>query len=336
MLDLGTASPLDIAAGERREGISIRLRREHVFSVRGKATLNGEPAPSAAILEWSPVGGGPITGLSRLVRIQNGSFQIENLLPGAYELEVSGRTAGSPGLSGRVEFTVKDANLDNTLLSLRPGVEVSGVFRVEEGFGKLASPISATRIGLQNPDEGLFPSVNAKTDGAFKLPPLAIGQYLLNVNGLPQGTYIKSVRYGSKDVTRSLIELSESGEALEIVLSVKAATLAGSVRNDNGDPIPGVMVTAWPKNLNPGTVTGGIASVYSDQDGTFTIGGLEPGEYSVAAWDEMEPTLTQVPAFRAAFASQAERAKVDEGAQVSVTVKMIPKDRIAIEAAKIP
>jgi hypothetical protein len=182
----------------------------------------------------------------------------------------------------------------------------------------------------------LFPSVNAKSDGTLKLKALGTGTYLLNVTGLPQRTYVRSVHYGVQDVSRSPIDLVEGGGTLEIALSTKAATIAGTVRNDKGEGIPGVMVTAWPKDLNPGNVTGGIVSVYSDQAGIFSIGGLEPGEYSVAAWDEMEPSLTSVPAFLAAFAGQTEKVKLDEGGQATVVVKMIPKDRIVAETAKLP
>ena len=95
-------------------------------------------------------------------------------------------------------------------------------------------------------------------------------------------------------------------------------------------------VTLWPKHLNPGIVTGGIASVNTDQNGAFTIGGLEPGDYSVAAFEEINSGLATFPDFLAAIASQATDVKLDEGQQAGIDVKIIPVDRIAAEVVKLP
>ena len=134
-------------------------------------------------------------------------------------------------MTGRVEFSVKDADLNGVVLTTVPGVEVTGAFTLEGGDwnslyalpSSLAAPNAANErtppkpaflpsVGLQYPEQGLFGSKQVNRDGTFKLLPAAGARnYQLNITGLPQGTYIKSVHYGAQDVTRSMLK-SERGQ----------------------------------------------------------------------------------------------------------------------------
>jgi hypothetical protein len=109
----------------------------------------------------------------------------------------------------------------------------------------------------------------------------------------------------------------------------------GALRDEEGKFLAGVLVTAWPKTPDPGSASYGIKSVNTDQNGTFMIGGLAPGDYYVAAWDEVDAGLTQTPEFLGAFRSQAAEVKLEEGSRSSVDVKMISSGKIAAEAAKL-
>ena len=109
---------------------------------------------------------------------------------------------------------------------------------------------------------------------------------------------------------------------------------AGRLRNDKGEALSGILVTVWPKVFNPGTATHGISSVHTDQSGAFTIGGLAPGEYYVAAWQEIESGLAKNPDFLAAFTGDAAEVRLSESSTASAAVKMIAKDKIAAEASK--
>ena len=344
-LDASEAAALDVAPGARMEGIDVRLRRERVHSVKGRLTLNGAPVKNSW-LSVAPAGASYAPGTWAPVKVRDGSFTLR-LLPGAYALQVVPEAVvfdardNLLGLSGRMEITVTDSNLERVAFAVGPGVEVSGVFKLEGGdwsslFSQAASAIRPV-VGL-TPEEGANqggPPMKAEDDGTFQLRPHAAGTYLLDIAGLPVGTYVKSVRYGMQDVTRSPLRLAASGDRLEILLSAKAATVTGVLRDDDGRAMAGVLVTAWPKTPNPGTASRGIRSVYTDQNGTFMIGGLASGDYYVAAWDEIEAGLAQAPEFLGKFTNQAAAVKLEEGSRMSANVKMIPKEAVAAEAARL-
>jgi uncharacterized surface anchored protein len=73
----------------------------------------------------------------------------------------------------------------------------------------------------------------------------------------------------------------------------------------------------------------------TDQAGNFKLSGLAPGEYHMVAWEDIEPGLSQDPAFRARFDSQATTVKLRDNSHETVEVKLIGKDAIETEAAKV-
>jgi hypothetical protein len=146
------------------------------------------------------------------------------------------------------------------------------------------------------------------------------------------------MKFAGQDITKTVLDMtSGAGGTLEVVLSAKAADLTGAVHSEKGDPLPGVPVTLWPKVADRSKQDGGIRTANTDQNGSFKIAGLAPGEYYVAAWDDVPVQgLTQNPEFLARFASDESKVKLEESGHQSAETKLIPRDRIVAEAAKIP
>jgi hypothetical protein len=158
----------------------------------------------------------------------------------------------------------------------------------------------------------------------------------LNALGLPQGTYLKSARFGGQDVTHSPIDTtSGSGGTLDLVLSSKAADIAGSVQNEKGEALAGIMVTLWPKTPDA-SPTGGARQANTDQNGGFQFKGLAPGEYYVASWEELESGLAQSADFLSNFTSEASAINLAEGGHESRDLKPVSSDKVAVEIAKLP
>ena len=161
-------------------------------------------------------------------------------------------------------------------------------------------------------------------------------QVPLNVISLPQGTYLKSARFGGQDVTNALIDTtSGTGGTLELVFSSKAATVTGSVQNEKGETPAGVMVTLWPKTPDA-SLTGGVHPAFTDQSGAFKFQGLAPGDYYVAAWEDLDSGLAQSADFLSHFTSDASAITLAEGGQESKDLKPVPADKVAVEIAKLP
>ena len=364
--DAASAVPVDVAAGGEMRGVDIRLRKAKVYTVRGKA-VDASGVPSQAIVAFmkkedssggfvGALNGGGINQLR-----PDGTFEFRSILPGTYVLQVlQGASAnGSPAASvtGRVEVTVADANIDNLILPVAPGPEITGTVSLEGGdivallkpapnapaaasAGNLPVPFPPRfMLSLNDTAGGVSvstPNAQVKDDGTFRFNAVGTSKYLLAAVILPQGTYLKSARYGGQDVTHATIDTtSGSGGTLELVLSSKSADLAGSVQNDKGEALAGVIVTMWPKTPD-GTPTGGARQASTDQNGGYKFQGLAPGDYYVAAWEELEPGLATSADFLANFSGNATAVKLAEGGHESRDIKPVPSDKIAVEMAKLP
>jgi len=182
------------------------------------------------------------------------------------------------------------------------------------------------------------PNAPFNADGTFLLKGVTPAKYFVTVGGLPQGSFVKSMRLGGQDVTRAPLDLTSGGGGqLEVVLSPKAADVTGVVLNDKNEPVQGVPVTLWPKIADRSNSTNGIKSANTDQNGSFKISGLAPGDYYVAAWDDIpEAGLAQNPDFLARFSSDDTAVKLAESAHQNASVKFFGRERIVTEAAKIP
>jgi protocatechuate 3,4-dioxygenase beta subunit len=350
--DASSAAPIDVAAGGELRGIDIRLRRAKVYAVRGKvASPSGITQALVALVKKEDSGnaasaliGGGVTQLR-----PDGGFEYRGIVPGAYVLQVVQATLNGnapANVTGRVEVTVADANIDDLVLPMGPGPEITGTVKVEDGdIAALLKPAQNTPMGLTrftillNDTEGLplnTPNAQVKDDGTFRFNAVGTSKYLLNANQLPQGTYLKSARFGGQDVTHAPIDTtSGAGGTLDLVLSSKPAEVAGSVRNDKSEALGGVMVTLWPKTpeVSP---TGGARLGFTDQNGGFRFQGLAPGDYYVAAWEDLEPGLAQSPDFMSHFTSEASAVKLTEGAHESRDLKLVPADKLLAEIAKLP
>jgi hypothetical protein len=101
--------------------------------------------------------------------------------------------------------------------------------------------------------------------------------------------------------------------------------------------VQGVPVTLWPKIADRSNSTNGIKSANTDQNGSFKISALAPGDYYVAAWDDIpEAGLAQNPDFLAQFSSDDTAVKLAESGHQNASVKFFTRERIVTEAAKIP
>jgi hypothetical protein len=242
-------------------------------------------------------------------------------------------------------LTITDQDLDGIAVPLSSGIDLSGIISVEgaqstkpQTTTEQKQPKLNLRIMLQIAD-GTFggPGVQAKDDGTFDAHGLVPGKYRVSIMGQPQGSYVKHVQFGGVDITHDNLDLtSGSGGAVSILLSPKAATLIGLVRDENGNAVSNIPVTLW----SPGRPANGLydapRSASTDASGAFRFANLAPGEYRAAAWEDIEPGLVQNPDFRERFESTAIKATLTESSNTTVEMKLIPRDTILAEIGKLP
>lgn len=310
-VDPSAAAPIEISAGAEVRGIEIRLRKTRVFHIRGTVS-----PPRAMVLTLASKDGDVMTlrDHATFSRDKDGVFEFHHIPPGRYLIEGGVATE----LVGRTDVNVGDGDTESVLVQLRRGAEIIGSVKpparliielVEaEGLGFYSRPIQSTG------------------DGSFQIRGIGPYVYRVYIDRLPPSSYVKSIRFEGQDVTKGTLDLSSgTGGQLEILLSPTAADVTGVVRNSTRE----VMVQIWRQGDD-------IAkTANTDQSGNFKFSGLAPGDYRIVAWEDIDPGLAQDPAFRARFDSQATTVKLRDNSHETTEVKLIAKDAIEAEAAKV-
>ncbi len=341
--DPSSAGAIQVAAGGIARGVEIRMRRARAFRVQGKLVDlagGGAAAPNANLL-LSPKDGPTQLGPVANAIVRDGVFVYGAVLPGVYVLEA---TPG-PRVSGmaRQIVTVGNADVDDLVVQLGPGAEITGTISIEGSAppqpqqqpgtpGMNARP-TVRLIATEGRTISALPPPN--DDGTFAIHSVMPGTYHVSVQPLPPGTYVKSIRFGSQDLTKTVLDLtSGSGATLNIVLSPNAGDIGGIVHGADGMPATNVLVTLW----TPGVPIEGVADFtrteQTDANGQFKFASLPPGEYRIAAWEQIDPGLGTVPEFRIKFENNAAAVKLEESAHENVEAPLIGRDAIATEAAK--
>jgi hypothetical protein len=155
------------------------------------------------------------------------------------------------------------------------------------------------------------------------------------VSFLTPGPYLKSIRFGNQDITRSPLDLtSGTGATLDVLLSPNFADVKGTLHGSDGAPLSGLTVTLWMAGAEP-SVFYPVRNARTDASGAFTFSGLGPGDYRVVAWDVADVAIAQAPEFRAKFESKAAKVKLSENSHETVDVPMIPRDATDAAVAEL-
>jgi hypothetical protein len=341
-LDESKAGVVEVKPGEESSGIDILMRRVGVFTVRGTvASPPGVPAGNGWVM-LTPKGAGGATPGLRLSSIgAKGEFEIRDVEPGAYVISNLRLGVGQP-IFQRQDVVVSAADVEGVHLTPVQGIALAGTVKMEGPAPEnwptvaLAAPHQAADpggIGMLDAYAGA--SVKPDSSGAFTFPAgMAPSQYEVRLDALPPGTYVKSIRYGDQDALHGPLDLTGGAAgSLDVALSSKVAAITGKVKNAKDEAAAGVLVTAWPRK--PG-FAGGVHSAPTDQNGNFAIADLGPGDYYVAAWEDIDPGLADTPEFLARFQTDAVAATLAEGGRASADVSMIPRERISAEMEKLP
>jgi|ERR1035437_6585669 hypothetical protein len=114
------------------------------------------------------------------------------------------------------------------------------------------------------------------------------------------------------------------GTSLDVVVSANGATIEGTVVDSKGKPVAHATVLDVPSAEHRNR-----PDLYqrdtTDELGHFSLRGLNPGKYTVLAFDELQADVRQ-PEFLKSYEGGGEHVQLDEGARTSIVVKLIPTD----------
>jgi hypothetical protein len=184
--------------------------------------------------------------------------------------------------SGQIQVGDPQGN-SSQQVPIQSPARISGhVYRADNG-----EPLSDARVSLAPLGGGFFPQARTEPDGSFVISGAAPGVYDIEADAV--GFLGKSYGMDGPQSRPRTVTL-KPGQIIEgIDFRLDAAgAISGSVYDENGKPVAGVMVLAAHAEYRPSGDRqigfGGGSS--TDEDGAFYISGLRPGSYYVRAGGE--------------------------------------------------
>jgi len=268
-----------------------------------------------------------------------GKFEFANVLPGSYRVQIILFDLGN-GQSPSVRFASVNRNIEVTNEDIRDlhlpvdqGASVRGRFRVDTGeqfdWTQLTVMLANSDggPGLLVPSNGSEPPTfsTVTKDGSFEMKTVPSGKYQLVVGARGSSDklreyFTKSVMLNGQDVG-SGFEVN-SATNLEVVISAKGATIEGTVVDDKGNPVSSAIVVDVPDSDRRLRL-----DVYqqdtTDERGHFSLRGLNPGSYTVLAFEDLEDSPHD-PEFLTSYGNKGEKIAADEGTDKRIVLKLIP------------
>jgi hypothetical protein len=319
--DAEAAMPVGVGIGAEIRLADIRMLKAPTVRVSGR--LSGNPQGKPIMVQLVPKGLASLerfAGKMTTVQQAGGSFELRGVAPGSYTLR--GISPQEP-IFGAQPLQVGQQNIDGLVLQVGFGYELPGVVVVE---GKEKADLEKTQVQLQPLDFILTaPSGSVGKGGKFTLKDVAPDRYLVQVNDGPDGSYVKSVRFGGRDATAEGLDLTSGvTDSLLVTLSLEAAQVDGVVQDSDNKPVAGATVVLVPDSRR--------FSLYSEdrtgQNGAFSLKGITPGDYKLLAWEDIETGAYQDPEFLKKYGSKAESLSLKANDRRTIQVKVIPFEKL--------
>lgn len=352
--DMRFATPLDVPPGSTLNGVDFRLGRLQGVRVRGRIidAMTGRPPennPSIMLSLRDPIGEDyslDSAGRRLTYNKGDGTFEFRDVPSGFYGLVASALLPGQPRLATRLapertgvmSLEVGSGDVEGLVIVLSPGASLPGRVRVEGRTDIDVTTVfsSGTKsIVLEPwfnggpsgpspiPGGALLSWAEIKPDGVFRIENVMPGEYSVGVGPLRPGMYVKEARLGLTDILSQPFRFSgrETGN-LEVVLSPNVASLEGIVTDNRSSTAPGAQVVLIPKGS--GHRTDLFKTAVTDQDGRFALTNVAPGDYTLYAWEAIEPNRWFDSDFVKADEQYAQPVRLTESSRQDVTLKVIP------------
>ena len=280
---LGQAQMVSLRAGEEAQA-DFSMQRIKTVEVAGRLIGPGGPVKDAGVSLDLEGDYGIMGSRYQASSDEKGNFRIKGVPPGSYVLMAYQRSEDEDTLKAhaRQKLEVGGENIESLTIALGGGVSFEGRVTVAGEGSVTLDRLSVGMVPVKEENE-FGGHGRVKKDGTFQISSVTDGDYAVNVWGLEQEWYVKSVRLGAEDVREKGLQVGKgtSGGALEVVLSKASSDLEGSV-SEGRQAIAGARVRLAPEPPTPYNRYR-ANSIRTDQNGRFTFRGLAPGKYRVYA-----------------------------------------------------
>jgi hypothetical protein len=323
--DVRSATSLDLIAGANLGGVDFIAGPVATRHVRGTVAGGGA---SVSLVPLDAAAANLISAYR--TSTVDGPFDLMGVAPGTYLL-----IANSGDLAGSIRLEVRDADVDNVTLRLGNPIVIPTHVSFDDRVSSGNDPdLDLVRLRLI-PDPPVA-KISGDTyspfpDGSMGFQVLAGESYRIKLDpgfdpsGKLRNAYIKSIRMGTRDVLNDGLQFGGDPNAkIEVLIGMKPGSLSGIVMATvRGKLQPVVNTTVV---LVPDAARRRRPEVYrtaaTDGGGRFQMTTVDPGDYRVFAWDDVENGAWQDPEFIRLYEDQGTPVHIGEGGKNEVSVTL--------------
>ncbi len=326
------AATVTVDISQDAPGIDFALAPVRTARVSGKAfSAAGEPINGGILLSPSQRSGGVAMQAGARTR-PDGSFEFTNVAPGEYVLQVyRGRVnASTEGEFASQFVTVNGTDVPNLVVHTTPGAPLTGRVTLVGGGALRPGDIDLVPVPVDLDSAPLNGggSIRAaiRGDWTFTMAGLS-GSRRLRLARAPAGWTLKGIYVNGTEITDTAVTFDTRNRSLadvEVVLTSQTTDLVGGVTDARGQLVADYAAVVFSVDRDLWYAQSRFYQLSRpQQDGTFRVRGLPPGDYYLAALDWVQGGEWQDPAFLESLAPRAERVTLVEAQYTSAAPKLI-------------
>ena len=237
-------------------------------------------------------------------QIGPGVFEVSGIVPGHYTVRLSGRDSGGMQQSENVDLNRSGQELDDSSGAALASVKLN--VKMLDG----EPPLNIFAVTLFGPEQRpVSYGQGSSTDGAM-LQDVVPGNYSLQLFGGQKNYCVMRVASATgTSEGHDVVIGSGAGQELTAYVAAGNVTVEGSVQK-RGKPVAGVMVALIPRD--PERHLEMFRRDQSDFDGTFSMGGVVPGTYTLVAVEDAWGFEWMKPGVLARYISHGQTVNIGE------------------------
>jgi len=326
----GTPNPSEAQAvtiGLSEEARNVDFSLVPVRTARISGTVldsTGEPSRGGSLLLIASRRSGSVATIAVGAHTYpDGRFEFRNVAPGEYVVQVyrGKRSSSIEGEFASQFVAVNGSDVTDLIVQTSTGSIVNGHVILDGGGTIRPRDVELTAVPV---DLDLSPGDPAHAeiynDWTFELLGLN-GPRRLRLTRAPKGWALKAIWSHGSDITDTTLPFGtnlQSVKDIEVVLISQSTEVTGTVTDGSRRPIADCIVIVfavdrerwyWESRF--------VKSSQPGPDGTFSVQGLPPDEYYIAATDPLTGDDWRDPAFLESIAARATKVSLLEGQKVS-------------------
>lgn len=323
--DRSQAAPLELHAGDEVP-VDFTLVPTRTFRVRGSVSGARAAGDSRAVVMLHPKQFNEIFSAAEVDK--DGNFEIRGVAPGAYTITVM-RSTGETAQVSQQDLEVVASDVNGLRLVPVQGSQIRGQLQIESSRRLDLSQLAVLLRPQNGNDTGVVMGSEqgrVKPDGSFELKDVSPGTYTVTIaggSGSMRDYFLKKIVAGGRDVTDSgLIVPGGAAFSMNVIVSPSGPSILGTVLDDKNQPVGNATVVAVPDAAHQGQLDR-YQQAMTDQHGHFTLHGLNPGSYTVFAWEHVEDGAYYDPDFLKDYEHGGETVHLAEGSRQTLLLKAL-------------